>query len=228
MAQSHPLISETVKTALCSLLTETAKTPKPPTVAQLVTKNRAIIRKVLKNGHSPDEIAAVFTPHGLTVSGTTITALLAKAAKKKAAKDKAKVNETEAALTVTAEQADAICSEWTRLAEIRKTLTKPELVAAMKTEIDAMLAASYTFEDIAALFATKGVVIAAGSLKKYHRAGSKDYAPKTERRTMPNSKELVHPESITTTVTDAAAPDLPPQLPQLADKDTVLAEEFAL
>ena len=228
MGQTTSLINEDTKTSLATLLRDTAKIPKPLTAQQLVTNNRTLIRRVIKNGHGPDGVAAAFTPHGLTVSGTTITALLTKAAKKKAARDKVKIDDTEAALTVTAEQADAICREWTRLAEIRKTLTKPELVAAMKAEIDAMLTAGYTFDDIAALFQTKGVVIAAGSLKKYHRAGSKDHAPKTSHRSGPGGKSPIHPESITTTSPEEAAPALPPRLPQLADKETVLAEEFAL
>ena len=179
MSSSQPLIADATKTALSSLLAETAKTPKPLTVEQLVMRERSALRAMLRNGHSHDDAAAVFTAHQLTVSGETIAAILAKAGKKKIVKSKQPDLSVEASLTISYEQVEAIAAEWTRLSTIRKGFTRQELVVAMRAEIEAALKAGYTFADIAALLETKGVKIAPSSLQRYHRVGKRQGAEET-------------------------------------------------
>lgn len=213
MAQSQPLISEDIKSALSSLLTETAKTPKPLTVQELITQNRQTLSKMLKNGHSHGDIAVVFRAHNLTVNVDTVKTLLTAGNKKKATKDKAPALPAEATLTISHEQADAITAEWQRLAEIRRGFTKQELVAAMTAEIEAALESGYTFADIAELLKKKGVTIAPSSLQKYHR----------------KAKRGDEPEPITATE-DATQPVTKPptsSLPQLTNADALFDEEFA-
>lgn len=179
MSSSQPLIADATKTALASLLTETAKTPKPLTVEELVKRECSALRAMRKNGHSHNDAAAVFTAHRLSVSGETITAILTKAGKKKTAKGKQSDLSAEASLTVSHKQAEAIAAEWTRLSTVRKGFTRQELVVAMRSEIDAALEAGYTFADIAVLLETKGVKIAPSSLQRYHRAGKRQGADET-------------------------------------------------
>ena len=174
MASSASLISETTKKTLSELLSRTARTPKPITIKQLVIDHRAILRKMLKNGHSTAAITAVLATHNLTVAESTIEAVLASTSKKKGSK--AKELPADAAQTVNQTQTDAIITEWTRLSAIRNGFLKRELVAAMGDEIDAALKAGYDYADITQLMSSKGVTIAAGSLKKYHRGAQRKTA----------------------------------------------------
>jgi hypothetical protein len=186
MSNSQPRIADATKTALASLLTETAKTPKPLTVEQLILRERSALRAMFKNGHSHDDAVAVFAAHDLTVSGETITAIIAKAGKKKAAKGKQPDLSAEASLSISHEQAAEIAAEWTRLSTIRKGFTRQELVVAMQAEIDAALEAGYTFADLAALLETKGVTIAPSSLQRYHRIGKRQEADETVTEEAPS------------------------------------------
>ncbi|NEQ47548.1 MAG: hypothetical protein F6K00_29995 [Leptolyngbya sp. SIOISBB] len=207
--KSQSLIADTTKTTLAALLRETAQTRKPLTAQQLVTRERGVLRAMLKNGHSHDDIATVLHQEQLTVSGETIAVILAKTSKKKAAKTKQPDISAEATLTITHDQAERITAEWTRLSTVRKGFTRQELVLAMQAEIDAALDAGYTFADIAALLATKGVTIAPSSLQRYHRAGKQPAEPVTVDTDTPSHK----------------AP-LPLQVPSPNKTSDMLAEAF--
>lgn len=211
MAPSNALISEVTKDTLRSLLRETAKTPKPITVEQLVSQNRLVIQKMLKNGHSHDDVADVLHLHELSIPGSVITALLSKASKKKGSKDKPREKPAEAELTVNQKQAAAITAEWERLAMVRKGFTKQELIMAMQDDINAALAAGYTFADLAALLTKNGVSIAASSLQKYHRSSQQTDKPEKSPAPGPGNKSAK-----------------PPNLPRLDNEIAVTAEEFAL
>ncbi|MEO0373013.1 MAG: hypothetical protein AAF329_00010 [Cyanobacteria bacterium P01_A01_bin.17] len=219
MAPSNPFISEATKTTLAARLQETAQTPKPLTVEQLIIRNKPVLHKMLKNGHSHADMAAVLTTCGITVSGTTIEVLLNKGSKKKAVKDRTKEAQAEAALTVTTRQAEAVIAEWAHLATIRKGLTKQELVIAISTDIDAALAAGYTYEDIAVLMTEQGITIAASSLQKYHRA-AKRQNPTKEKRIQPKNLAPVEPSL-------AKKKALKP-LSESSFSETDMAKEFVL
>ena len=184
-----PLISDTTKNDLATLLAETAKKPKPLTVAQLVKRHKTVLGKMLKNGHSHDDIVAVLATEGITFPTDALITLLTPAPKKK--RGRPKVKEQNAAesngsaaqanngeqdskqdsslQTVTQAQANTIAAAWKHLSTIRKGLTKQELVAGMIAEIDAALEAGYDYDDLASLMLQKGIKIAASSLQKYHR-----------------------------------------------------------
>ncbi|MDB9526950.1 hypothetical protein PN498_13200 [Oscillatoria sp. CS-180] len=166
---SPSIIPDSTLAAISSLLQETAKTPKPLTVEQLLIRERNVLRTMLRNGHSHDDIALVFVHNQLTVSGQTVEAVLARLGKKKGVKTKQGDTLAEEALTVSHDAAGAIAAEWKRLSTIRKGLTRQELVAAMQDDIQAALEVGYTYADIAALLTTKGIKIAASSLQRYHR-----------------------------------------------------------
>lgn len=178
-----PLISNTTKDTLAALLAETAQKPKPLTVKQLVTRNKAFLTRMLKNGHSHDDIIAVLANEGISLAKDALTSLLKPSQKKRGrpkgrAKEKPQETSSEhqsdhtqvlEEVTLSQEQAARITAEWHRLSTLRKGLTKQELVAAMHTEINAALEAGYTFADIADLMQHQGIKIAATSLQKYHR-----------------------------------------------------------
>ena len=170
MASSPTLISDTTKHTLAELLKQKAKSPKPLTVGQLIGQQKATIRKMYGNGHSWDAITAVLGEHNLTVSTQTVEALLARKKKGDKNKEISKVQTAEAEQIVSQAQFESIIAEWERLSHVRVGFTKQELVAAMSEEISAALAAGYLYSDLVPILEIKGVKIAVGSLRKYHRA----------------------------------------------------------
>ena len=178
------------------MLQDTAKTPKPVTVEKLINDHRATLNMLVNNGHSHDDIAAVLVAQGIQVPGSAIATLLTSSRKKKTAKDRQKPKE--ASLTVTAEQATAVIQEWQRLSEIRKGFTKQELVATISSEIDQALTAGYGYDDIATMMSDKGLIIAASTLRKYHRAAKQPDDGTTHKADITGPSTTKTPSPLTT------------------------------
>ena len=95
-------------------------------------------------------------------------------------------------------------------AEIRKGLTKEELVAQLREPIEKMLAAHYTYSDISAVMADCGVQISPATIKSYYRGKkSKGSTQRTGKRTSNASGTTASNESVTSSKSsDKKAPTL--------------------
>ena len=216
MITSKPLISEATKNSLTALIAEKAQTPKPLTTRQLIVQNKVVLRKMLKNGHSCSTIAGVLVEHGLTVSFETIEEIFPRKRKKgEKNKELSKAAAAEAELTVTQAQAESVIAEWNRLSEVRVGFTKQELVAELAPEIDAALKAGYTYEAVAQMLTIKGVKIATGSLRKYHRA----IGAETSQASHKTDKATAAAIASANTVSTASVP--------LTSEDDIFAEDYS-
>ena len=71
--------------------------------------------------------------------------------------------------SVSREKLPAIAASLKAKAKTPNTLTLEAMVKELSKEIEEMLEAGYSYEDVAALFSDHGVEIAPSSIKSYHR-----------------------------------------------------------
>ena len=217
MAQSNPLISHQTKDTLGDMLRETAKTPKPPTLAQLLSRAKPSLRKMLKNGHSYEDIAVLFRARGVETTSETIEALHGSGRRKKGQKGKSKDPPAAADLLIPPAAAEAILRDLAQQADIRRGFTKQELVAEIGPEIAAAIAAGYSYDDIAARMTENGLSITGSTLRKYHQVSKRpDKNPADPGR--PRQSPENQPEP-------APPPDRRLPVPSYSH-DADLAEEF--
>ena len=176
---AHPsLTNPDAALSLAQLLLEKSKERKPFTLSELLNRAKPSISKMLKNGHTYDDVAAVMAEFDIDLAPTEIEALLMGTKKVRGkAKGKAKESGKEEELVIEAEQAEEIFTAFEEKASIRKGLTKEELVEQLQEPIEKMLVAGYSYEDVAAVMADSGVQISGATIKSYYQGAKKRQQP---------------------------------------------------
>lgn len=169
MTQTPQLTNSDAALSLAQLLLEKAQSPKPLTLLELLQRAKPSINKMLKNGHTYTDVALVLAEFDLEITPIEIEAILMGTKKVKGKrKGKAKENGTEGEIVIEAEAATEILEELAQQAQIRKGLTKEELVESLREPIEKMLAAGYNYDDIAQVLTSSGVQISGATIKSYY------------------------------------------------------------
>jgi len=194
---------------IAQLLDQRAATPRPLTLPELLKKVKTYITKMLRNGHTYDDVVEVLANFDVVTTASVVEAYHAGVNKVKGRKGKDKDKDkdkdknilAEAELQIDAALAEKIIEAFSQQAEIRKGLTKSELVAQLRVPIEKMLAANYTYDDISAVMADCGVQISSATIKSYYqgkntksKASSKT---KTQKNTSVNEENIEESKSST-------------------------------
>ncbi len=144
------------------------------TLPELLTKAKSSITQMLKNGHTYQDVVMVLASFEVTTNESEVEACHTgvHSLKRKRGKGKKKKSnpelDSESENLIEFSLAEQICRELAKQAEIRKGLTKEELVGQLREPIAQMLGAGYSYEDIADEISQGGVHIAASTLKTYY------------------------------------------------------------
>jgi hypothetical protein len=181
MIKLSSLTSPDAAVKIAQLLLEQAEVPKPLTLPELLTKAKSSISKMLKNGHTYEDVVRVLASFEVMTTDEEVEAYHSgvKKVKGKESKGKQKKNETASENLIESQMAEAILKALVKEAEIRKGLTREELVEQLREPIEKMLAAHYTYEDISAVMADAGVQISPGTIKSYYREIKRQEEDKT-------------------------------------------------
>jgi uncharacterized protein YerC len=194
MTQTPQLTNSDAALSLAQLLLEKAQSPKPLTLPELLNKAKLSINKMLKNGHTYADVAEVLAEFDLEITSLEIEAILMGTKKVKGKrKSKAKENGTEGEIVIEAEAATEILEALAQQAQIRKGLTKEELVESLREPIEKMLAAGYNYDDIAAVLASSGVQISGATIKSYYQGAKKrlEHSETTEYMTSKEKADAI-------------------------------------
>ncbi|GFE71683.1 hypothetical protein [Chroococcus sp. FPU101] len=174
MTQTPQLTNSDAASLVAQLLLEKAQSPKPLTLPELLQRAKLSINKMLKNGHTYTDVALVLAEFDLEITPLEIEAILMGTKKVKGKrKGKAKENGTEGEIVIEADVATEILEVLASEAQIRKGLTKEELVESLREPIEKMLAAGYNYDDIAQVLASSGVQISGATIKSYYQGSRK-------------------------------------------------------
>lgn len=173
MNQTPQLTNSDAAESLAQLLLEKAQKTKPLTLPELLQRAKPSINKMLKNGHTYTDVAEVLAEFDLEINPLEIEAILTDTKKVNLKrKKKAKENVPESGVIIEASVAAEILEVLAKEAQIRKGLTKEELVQSLREPISKMLAAGYNYNDIAGVLTAEGVRISGATIKSYY-VGSK-------------------------------------------------------
>ena len=186
---------------IAQLLEKKAATPRPLTLPELLKKVKTYITKMLRNGHTYADVVEVLANFEVVTTASVVEAYHTGVNKVKGKKGKDLAQLAEAELQIDADRASSIIEAFSQQAEIRKGLTKSELVAQLREAIEKMLAANYTYEDISGVMADCGVRISPVTIKSYYQG--KKTKPKTsslresQKNTSLDEENLVESKSST-------------------------------
>ncbi len=222
------LVSSETQAKIKQLLQQKARTPRPLTVEDALKKIRPSVRKMLRKGHSLEDVNLALSEYNLNLPLAVIEAFYSpqKAAEKGNRKSQKRLSREIPALanSISRQQLDEIVTRFQQLAQTRKGKTLQELVASLVAEIDEDLQAGWNYEDIAQWLADDfNVKIAVSSLKRYHTDSKRKAKPVAQ----PSSKPADEPKPA---VSDQPAATKHPkrlQEPSAALK-TTFAGEFNL
>ena len=162
---AQPLITPEQRDQIKQYLKQKAQTRRPLQVADVLKQVRSSVQRMLKSGHTYEDIAQALQDHNLTVPVEVLQTYY------RAKKKKQKTLAPELEQVVTQEQFDAIVAGFQTLAQTRKGCNLRELIAALEAEIDEDLQANWTFEHIVQwLQADFQITISPASLRSYYRA----------------------------------------------------------
>ncbi len=204
------LTSPDVSDQIAKALLEKASTPRPLTLPELLRLVKPSITKMLRNGHTYSDVVDLLAFHQVTTTAEVVEAYHTGVKKVKGSKGKGKVESASCEIQIDAHSAEAIALALKEQAEIRKGLTKEELVAQLREPIEKMLAAHYTYSDISAVMADCGVQISPATIKSYYKGKkSKGSTERTGKRTSNASGTTSSNESVTSSKSsDKKAPTL--------------------
>ncbi len=210
MTQISQLTSPDVSNQIAKALLEKASTPRPLTLPELLRLVKPSITKMLRNGHTYSDVVDVLAFHEVTTTAEVVEAYHTGVKKVKGSKGKGKVESASCEIQIDAHSAEAIIEAFKKQAEIRKGLTKEELVAQLREPIEKMLAAHYTYSDISAVMADCGVQISPATIKSYYKGKkSKGSTQRTGKRTSNASGITASNESVTSSKSsESKAPTL--------------------
>ena len=163
-----------LKNQIAQTLAKQALIVKPYTLAELMHQATPLLKKMQKNGHSIEEMSEIFNQHQITIPHLKELLQPQKSkASKKASRKKSTQLDKQLAQIVAEEVVQKILAQLKQQSEIRKGLTRQELVRDLLDPITAMLEARYSYEEIAEFFREQGVSITAGTLKTYYKAAKR-------------------------------------------------------
>ena len=222
------LVSSETQAKIKQLLQQKAKTPCPLTVEDVLKKIRPSVRKMLRKGHSLEDVNSALTECNLNLPLAVIKTVYApqKGAEKGNRKSQKRLSQELPALAdpISQKQLDEIVTCFQQLAQTRKGKTLQELVASLVAEIDEDLQAGWDYEDIAQWLADDfNVKIAVSSLKRYHTDSKRKAKPVAQ----PSSKPAGEPKPAVSDQRPAAKHPRRLQEPSAALK-TTFAGEFNL
>lgn len=174
MTQTSFLTNPYEATRIAQLLQERSEVPKPLTLSELLAKAKSSITQMLKNGHTYQDVVTVLASFEVITNESEVEACHTGVDSLKRKRGKGKKKKSHLDLEAMSENliefslAAQICQELAKQAEIRKGLTKEELVGQLREPIAQMLGAGYSYEDIAEAISQGGVHIAASTLKTYY------------------------------------------------------------
>ena len=153
-------------------------------IAELLNQVKPSIKKMLRNGHTYGDVVELLGQYDVVTTVAVVEAYhtgvnKVKRGKKSKSRDRDKdqdlnsLIDSAAEIEITAEKVEIIRQAFVEQAEVRKGLTKEELVAQLSEPIEKMLAAHYTYEDISAVIAEAGVKIAPATIKSYYQGKRK-------------------------------------------------------
>ena len=171
------LTSPDVSDQIAKALLEKASTPRPLTLPELLRLVKPSITKMLRNGHTYSDVVDLLAFHQVTTTAEVVEAYHTGVKKVKGSKGKGKVDSASCEIQIDAHSAEAIALALKEQAEIRKGLTKEELVAQLREPIEKMLAAHYTYSDISAVMADCGVQISPATIKSYYKGKRSKRSP---------------------------------------------------
>ena len=215
------LISQETQEKIKQLLQQKAKTPRPLAAADALKKIRSFVSRMLKKGHSFEDVRTALAEQNLNLSFEVIKAFytLPKGGEKSKRKSRKHSNEKIPALAqpISQEQLEAIVAAFQQLAQTRKGRTLQELVSTLEQEIDEDLNAGWDYDDIVQWLEDDfNVKIAASTLKRYHKDTKRKKEQTLQKQTEQEDKEAT-----------TATPPKRLQEPSSALK-TTLAGEFNL
>ncbi len=190
MTQISQLTSPDVSDQIAKLLLEKASTPRPLTLPELLRIVKPSITKMLRNGHTYSDVVDLLAFHEVTTTAEVVEAYHTGVKKVKGSKGKGKVESASCEIQIDAHSAEAIALALKEQAEIRKGLTKEELVAQLREPIEKMLAAHYTYSDISAVMADCGVQISPATIKSYYRGKSSKRSPRKTGKEAEVAREI--------------------------------------
>lgn len=181
MAPPSFLTNPDEATKIAQLLRDCSEIPKPLTLFELLGKAKSSITQMLKNGHTYKDVVRVLASFEVMTSESEVEGCHTQVnqLKGKRGKRKRKDNHSnpEPEFLIDFAIAQQICQDLAQQAEIRKGLTKEELVAQLREPIEQMLASGYSYEDIAQQMSVGGVQIAPSTLKTYYNKLERNQAP---------------------------------------------------
>lgn len=156
---------------IARLLKSKASTPRPLTLSELLDKVKFSVSKMFKNGHSIADVVQLLSEYQVVVTESALSAYFSGANKVKGSKGKGKEKDSSelASVVIEADRAEVIIKAFAERSSIRKGLTREELVAQLREPIANMLAAGYTYSDIAAVMAEMDIHISPATIKRYYQ-----------------------------------------------------------